>query len=847
MNKDVFDKFTKNARTVLIEAERISELLGESLSSQHILLAIIKIPGTLSRDILNEYSVTAEQIELLSSIETPGERRRKTSINDESRKLISEAFKLASSFGHYNVDTEHLLLAIVTEPSFKAYGLILKTGVDPETIKDQLFNIFRDLQEMDNIIKEQAISRFQSAEKENEGLPGPEMISERVMPSSTGLQTPPKKQNILDYFAVNLVEKASKGEIDPVYGRDLEIQRAVRILLRRTKNNPIFIGESGVGKTAIVEGLARRIASEDVPEPLRNKKILQLDLGLLVAGTMYRGQFEERLKKVISEVVQDKNIVLFIDEIHSIVGTGSAEGSMDAANLLKPALAKGEIRLIGATTIDEYRKFIEKDPALERRLQSVSVKEPSQDEAIKILKEIRPLYEKHHRVKISDDAIEASVGLSSKYQRERFLPDKAIDLIDEASAEKSMQNNNSSALKKLKDIRNEIEKNIALKERLITEEKFEEAARVKDDEVRLKRKEARFADDMSRAIKVSTISEKDIANIISQITGIPIGNIALDEMKRLANIETVLSKYIAGQDEAIIEIAKSIRRNRSGIRDQNKPIGSFIFLGPSGVGKTEVARVLAEHCYNDKKSLVKIDMSEFMEKHTVSALTGAPPGYIGYDEAGRLTEKVRRNPYSIVLFDEIEKAHPEVFNILLQILDEGVLTDSKGRVIDFKNTIIIMTSNIGLEEYKSIKKIGFEHEAALSKNETPLKEILSERLFDVFRPEMINRIDKIIVFNTLNQADLLKIAKIQLDRLKKRLLEKDITMAYHTNVPENLIKSCTDPTFGARPIIREIAETIESQIGDKLIKSQIRSGDKIFIKNCNGKIKLTKTGKRSAK
>jgi len=843
MNKDVFDKFTKNARTVLIEAEKISGEAGESLSSQHILLAIVKVPGTLSRDILHEYSVTFDQIELLSSIEAVGGNKRTSLLSDESKKIISDAFKVASDFGHYNVDTEHLLLAIVSDSSYRAYDLILKTGVDPQTIKNQLFSIFRDLEEMDNIIKEQAISRFQTDEKGSEPLTEGGLMNESATPHTQGLRTPPQKQKLLEYFAINLVDKAKKGDVDPVFGREIEISRAIRILLRRTKNNPIFIGESGVGKTAIVEGLSRKIASGDIPESLRKKKILQLDLGLLVAGTMYRGQFEERLKKIIQEVMEDRDIVLFIDEIHSIVGTGSAEGSMDAANLLKPALAKGDIRLIGATTIDEYRKFIEKDPALERRLQTIMVKEPAKDEAIKILKEIRPLYEKHHRVKISDEAIEAAVNLSDKYQKDKFLPDKAIDLIDEASAERTILNNKDKGQLRLQKIRSDIEKTVLLKERLITEEKFEEAAKAKEEELKLKARESKLISKLSKSSTAFVISERDVAKIISQMTGIPIGNIETDEAKRLTKIEEVLSKYIAGQNEAIEEISKSIRRNRSGIRDQNKPIGSFIFLGPSGVGKTEVARVLAEHFYKDKKALIKIDMSEFMEKYTVSALTGAPPGYVGYEDAGKLTEKVRRNPYSIVLFDEIEKAHPEVFNLLLQILDEGVLTDSKGRTVDFKNTIIIMTSNIGLDEYKSIKKIGFNLESALSKQETPLKEILSERLFDVFRPEMINRIDKIVVFNTLSEEDLLKIAKIQLENLKLRLLAKDITLTYQASVANQLIKVCTDPTFGARPIIREIAETIESQISDKMLNSQIKAGDKIHLKVINGQIKLVKSRK----
>lgn len=841
MDKDVFDKLTKNARTILVEAEKIANEQNESLSSQHILLAIVKVPGTLSRDILHEYSINFEQIELLSSIEGGSGKKRATLLGDESKKIIGDSFRLAAQFGHYNVDAEHLLLAIVSDPGCKAFQLILKTGVDPLIVKGQLISIFRDLSDMDELIKEQAISRFQAEDKPTDELIDNKFPLDQTQMMSQGPKTPATKQKLLEYFAVDLVKKALEGKVDPIFGRETEISRAIRILLRRAKNNPIFIGESGVGKTAIVEGLSSRIAKGNVPESLLKKRILQLDLGLLVAGTMYRGQFEERLKKVIQEVGTDQNTILFIDEIHSIVGTGSAEGSMDAANLLKPALAKGDLRLIGATTIDEYRKFIEKDPALERRLQTITVKEPTKEETTNILREIRPLYEKHHKVKISDEAIEAAISLSDKYQKDKFLPDKAIDLIDEASAEKNIIAHQSEKHGELAKLREEIEKVIALKEKLILEEKFELAAKAKQEETKLREKEDKILQDKSKTSKSSYISEKDIAKIISQVTGIPIGNIESDEAKKFSKIEEILSKYIAGQDEAVKEISKALRRNRSGIRQQNKPIGSFIFLGPSGVGKTEVARVLAEKFYADKKSLIKIDMSEFMERHSVSQLTGAPPGYVGYEDAGKLTEKVRRNPYSIILFDEIEKAHSDVFNILLQILDEGVLTDSRGHSVDFKNTIVIMTSNIGLDEYKTIKKIGFDLALENSKEEAPLKEILSERLFDVFRPEMINRIDKVVVFNTLSHDDLSKIARLQLEILQKTLGQKEVELNYTKEVVDLLVKSCEDPTFGARPLIREISEEIESEISDMLLLKKLKSGDKLEISIKNGKYRFSKT------
>lgn len=843
MDSDVFDKFTKNARTVLIEAEKISKSKREQLSSGHILLAVVKIPGTLSRDILYEYAITAEQIELLSSLAPKKMGRVGAALHDESKKIISSAFDIAAKYGHFNVDTEHLLLAIVSDNTYQAYDLIAKTGVDPVVIKNQLENIFRDLSEMDKLIREQAVTRIQADSDRTQDFVEGEVTSEPALPPSPGIAPTRPKQNLLDFFGINLVEKAKKGEVDPVYGREDEISRAIRIILRRTKNNPIFIGEPGVGKTAIVEGLAKLIADGNVPHMLSGKKIIQLDLGLLVAGTMYRGQFEERLKRVIQEISKDKNIILFIDEIHSIVGTGSAEGSMDAANLLKPALAKGEVRLIGATTIEEYRKFIEKDPALERRLQMIMVREPSKKEAVKILEKIRALYEKHHRVKISDEAIAAAVTLSDRYQREKFLPDKAIDLIDEAASQKSIDLHNSSDAGKILKVREEIEKTILQKENLITQEKFEQAAKAKEEELRLKEKEAKLLKEKSQHSKAALVTEDDVAKIISQNTNIPIGNLQTSEKKRFVKIGAVLSQFIAGQENAIEQISKAIQINRSGIREQNKPIGSFIFLGPSGVGKTEVAKVLAEKFYMDKKSLIKIDMSEFMEKHNIAQLTGAPPGYVGYEDAGKLTEKVRRNPYSIILFDEIEKAHPEVFNILLQILDEGTLTDAKGKTVDFRNTIIIMTSNIGLEEYRSIKKIGFELTDASASEQDSLADILSEKLFDVFRPELINRIDKIVVFDPLSKANLKKIARIQLQKLAKRLEARNIHFEFSQSLVDILIMSCDDQALGARPLIREISEKIEGEISEKILSGQINDGDNLIATEKNGSIRITKAGK----
>lgn len=841
MNKDVFGKFTQNAKTILIQAEKISNDKRESLNSLHILQSITELTGTLARDILQEYSITTDQIKLIASIAKENKKIPLKTLGDEARLIISDSFKLAADFRHYNVDTEHLLLAIVSNRKLEAYALIEQIGVSPKQIEKQLQSIFSDLSEMDKLIKEQAVERFTKTNDEHPFDLDDEIADEEQHTPMPGLRMIPPSGKSIDNFTIDLTQRAKKGEIDGVFGRENEIKRCLRILLRRSKNNPIFIGESGVGKTAIVEGLAIKIAKGDVPSDLSGKKILQLDMGALVAGTIYRGQFEERLKRVLNELKKDKNIILFIDEVHSIVGTGSAEGSMDAANILKPALAKAEIRLIGATTIDEYRKFIEKDPALERRLQPILVKEPSEAESINILNQIRPLYEKHHGIKISDEAISSAVELSQKYLKERFLPDKAIDLIDETSAEKKLLESTDINLAKLNKIKQEIESLKREKEALILQEKFALAAKAKEREIRLDEKRVILEGHETTNRPKAIVTKQDIAQVVSQITGIPLGNIESSEAQRYSNIEETLSANMAGQREAIGQLSRVIRRNRSGIREQDRPIGSFIFLGPSGVGKTELAKVLANEFYKDKKALIRLDMSEFTEKHSVAQLTGAPPGYVGYEDAGKLTEQIRRNPYSIVLFDEIEKAHPELFNILLQILDEGTLTDARGKTTDFRNTIIIMTSNIGLEEYQSIKKIGFKTNASDESN-ARIKELLPEKVSEFLRPELINRIDKIIVFDTLNRQDLEKISVLHLNKLKKRLEEMGIYLCYKSSVVKKLVESSDKTMFGARPLVREISELIESEISEKMISGKIKKGDKIEISidSSNGQYQFTK-------
>ncbi|MCX6809519.1 MAG: ATP-dependent Clp protease ATP-binding subunit [Candidatus Berkelbacteria bacterium] len=839
METGPFNKFTKNARLVLTQAQRIAELENRPLSTESILLALIQIPGTLSHDILREYSVNLDQAKLVLSlnrmkIKKPGNDM----ITQNARSALRIAFRLAADFGHFSIDTEHLLIAVLSSEYFGSYSVIKQVGVDPEQIKDQLTNIFHDLAEMDQMIKKQKMGPKINLEKTQID----QFEEHPFQDIDMGLPPPPfaqdtftKNKKAIEYFGVDLVEKAKKGETDPVWGREKEIGRAIQILLRRNKNNPVFIGDPGVGKTALVEGLAKLIADDQVPLKLSGKKIIQLDIGLLVAGTMYRGQFEDRLKRILAEVKESKNIILFIDELHSIIGTGSAEGSMDAANLLKPALAKGDIRLIGATTFDEYRKHLEKDTALERRLQTIVVREPTVLETVEILSGLRPLYEKHHGIKINSSAISSAAQLSQKYIFDRFLPDKAIDLIDEASAAKVLKSQNKNQSEKIKEIRKKIELISAEKERMISEEKFEEAAKIRDIESKLSNQEKKILEGEDKTSISTFLNDEDIANLISEITGIPVGNLIEEESKKFMGIEEELSRHIAGQKEAICEVSKSLRRNRSGISSGTKPIGSFIFLGPSGVGKTEVARALAKYIYGHENALVKIDMSEFMERHNAARLVGAPPGYVGYDDAGKLTESVRKNPYSIILFDEIEKAHPDVFNILLQILDEGKLTDAKGRKVDFTNTIIIMTSNIGIEQYRKIAKIGFNLMDESGKSLKSLKNVIEEKLFDVFKPELINRLDKIVIFEPLTKDDLKKIAKIHLNRIAERLTRQCFRISFTDQVINSLVEQNYDPSFGARPLLRAIEEKIENILSDKIIKGEISKKEKVTMEFKGGK------------
>jgi ATP-dependent Clp protease ATP-binding subunit ClpC len=770
---------------------------------------------------------------MLISIESKRYSKDKK-ISDHAKSVLKEAFRIASDLEHYNIDCEHILMALLSDKSFGSYKTILRVGVDPEQIKQQLWGIFKDLKEMDEMIKHQA-----EPPKPPQIEPVPEISQDDILseaissPFLSKPRTPPIKKKAIEYFSTDLVAKARAGKIDPTWGREKEIERCIQILLRRTKNNPVFIGEPGVGKTAIAEGIATRIASGKVPERLLGKKIYQIDLGLIVAGTMYRGQFEERLKKIIDEVKADKRIILFIDELHSIVGTGSAEGSLDAANILKPALAKGEIRLIGATTVDEYRKYLEKDSALERRLQPILVLEPTVEETIEILKNLRKSYEKYHKIKITDESINAAANLSKKYITSRYLPDKAIDLMDEASSAKMIKSLKPKQSKKQAELGQKLADLTFEKENLIASEDFERAAKIRDRELKIKNEiEKIYSGEQNKA--KPKLTESDITDLVSAITGIPSGDLSREDSKRFLSLEKELSKYIAGQNKAISDISKALRRNRSGIGRENKPIGSFIFLGPSGVGKTELARVLAKKIFLSEKALIKIDMSEFMEKHNVSRLVGAPPGYVGFENAGKLTEAIKMRPYSVVLFDEIEKAHPDVFNLLLQIMDEGKLTDSRGKEIDFTNTVIIMTSNIGMDSYRKISKFGFKMEDA--ENNDKLEAVIEKDLFEYFKSEFINRIDKVVIFNPLTKEDLSKIARIQLQYLKERLEKLKIKLEYQETIANKLIEGINDKKLGARPLIKKITDLVEDEISDEIIKKP--KTKTIKVSNKNGTIRI---------
>jgi len=824
---EIFNKFSENSRKILISAQKIAQSVNSSINSQHILLALAITPGTLAHSILEEHMISLDQIRLVISLQGTKNKKDSPGLTLEGKRVLEKAVFLAKKYHHSQIDPEHILLAIVSTEESLGYEIISRVGSNPTTIHDQVADLFRDIEDVD-------LQNFRGSNMQLQ-MPPSLNLEERTNLheiSPIGEQIPSREQkNILDYYTTDLTKLAADGKTDPLIGRERELMRVIQILSRRTKNNPVLVGESGVGKTAIVEGLALRITQGRVPTTILQKRIIMLDLALLVAGTMYRGQFEDRIKKIMDEIDKLGNVILFVDELHTVVGAGSAEGSLDAANILKPSLAKGKIRLIGATTAEEYRKVIEKDSALERRLQKIQVEEPTAKETVEILRGLRPKYEEFHHVKITDEAIEAAVNLSRQYINDRFLPDKAIDLIDEAAASRHLNRVDPEILK----IKN-LEKQIGLikleKEKCLGLQDYQKASELRDLELRISQEieSAR----KTHPPKIEEIEAPDIARVLSLWVNVPVENLAKSEQQRLLHLDKLLKKYIIGQDEAIKKVTQAIRRRRIGISDPNRPIGSFIFMGPTGVGKTELARVLAQEKFGSREAIIKIDMSEFMERHNVSRLVGAPPGYVGFDEAGKLTEQVRRKPYSIVLFDEIEKAHPEVFNILLQILEDGELTDAKGKKVNFRNTIIIMTSNLGVQQLNQQAAIGFSatgsQKRKLEENYQKMKNEILQSLKDEFRPELLNRIDNIVIFRPLNKKDLLKIIDMNLAKLSERLAGLGFKVHFESKVRDLILKEGFDPNFGARPIRRAISELIEDPLSQEILSGKVKKNEKVAVR-----------------
>jgi len=833
-----FDRFTPNAKLALQIAEQEAKNLKSSyIGTEHLLLGLLSIPKSLGFSIFTGAGVTLENVRILlkaSKTQSIEGTQVRHGLSTFLHTVIEQSVITAHKFRHANVGTEHLLHALVSTGKNAATILLSEMQVDPDDLRSRVEEMFGQI----NSFKQQTRNMEQSLEAFFQGLQGaivgmqganmmggePEGLKRRRDNSKS-------KTPVLDYFTDDLVEKAKQGKLDPIIGRDKEIERLVHILNRKTKNNPVIIGEPGVGKTAIVEGFAQRIAAGKIPSSLRNKRVLQLNMGSLIAGTKYRGEFEQRFDDIIKEALECENeVILFIDEIHTVVGAGSAEGSLDAANILKPALSRGAIQVIGATTTDEFRK-VEKDGALERRFQSILVEETNVEDTITILKGIRGTYEDFHHITITDEALEKAVILSKRYMPDRFLPDKAIDILDETAAGKSLQQDTSPDIKKTEE---KLEKVVAKQQLAVKDQKYHQALKLKQEQQQLqeKLKELGSQEDGDRRTPIE-INGDDIAHTLARITGIPVSKLLKSETKRLANLELILKKHVIGQDEAIQKVSRAMRRSRVGISDSKRPIGSFLFLGPTGVGKTELVRTIASEIFNREDALIKIDMSEFMERHNVSRLIGTTAGYVGYEEGGQLTEAVRRKPYSVVLFDEIEKAHPEFFNLLLQILEDGMLTDGQGKQVDFTNTIIVMTSNIGAAKLtKQAAKIGFKVESEAGADERGYdekREEVTAELKEHFRPEFLNRLDHIIVFNALNQEHIQKIVKMHIDLLADRLKAQGLTLKVDPKAIAVLAKLGFDPEYGARPVRRVIQEKLEDEIAEAILKDIFHEGETIHV------------------
>ncbi|MFD1716381.1 ATP-dependent Clp protease ATP-binding subunit [Georgenia deserti] len=799
----MFERFTDRARRVVVLAQEEARMLNHNyIGTEHILLGLIHEGEGVAAKALEALDISLEAVRVQVT-EIIGEGQQSPSghipFTPRAKKVLELSLREALQLGHNYIGTEHILLGLIREGEGVAAQVLTKLGADLNRVRQQVM---------------QLLSGYQGKEPATSGGPA---------------EGQPSGSAVLDQFGRNLTQAARDGKLDPVIGRKLEVERVMQVLSRRTKNNPVLIGEPGVGKTAVVEGLAQDIVRGDVPETLKDKQLYTLDLGSLVAGSRYRGDFEERLKKVLKEIRTRGDIILFIDEIHTLVGAGAAEGAIDAASILKPMLARGELQTIGATTLEEYRKHIEKDAALERRFQPIQVAEPSLPHTIEILKGLRDRYEAHHRVSINDEALVAAANLADRYISDRYLPDKAIDLIDEAGARLRIRR--MTAPPELRELDDQIAEVRREKESAIDDQDFERAARLRDDEKnlgerRLEREKAWKSGDLDA---ISEVDEELIAEVLAMSTGIPVFKLTEEESSKLLHMEEELHKRIVGQEQAVKALSQAIRRTRAGLKDPKRPGGSFIFAGPTGVGKTELAKALAEFLFGDEDALIQLDMSEFSEKHTVSRLFGSPPGYVGYEEGGQLTEKVRRRPFSVVLFDEVEKAHPDIFNSLLQILEDGRLTDSQGRMVDFKNTVIIMTTNLGTRDIAKGLLTGFQAQGELSNSYDRMKTKVNEELKVQFRPEFLNRVDDVIVFPQLSEAEIIEIVDMMIARLDERLRDQDMTIELTPAAKELLAERGYDPVLGARPLRRAIQREIEDVLSEKILFGDVKAGQKVVV------------------